>query len=58
MFWNSVDYREWNKMDGFASDDEKAEVQVKEQEKEEEKGMIRKFIEKFKNLLHKIGKRK
>lgn len=45
-------------MDGFASDDEKAEVQVKEQEKEEEKGMIRKFIEKFKNLLHKIGKRK
>lgn len=51
--WNRVDYSEWPwyKKNGLTTNDEKEEV-------EEEKGMIRKLIDKFKNLLHKIGKRR
>ena len=50
---NRVDYSEWPwyKKNGLTTNDEEEEV-------EEEKGMIRKLIDKFKNLLHKIGKRR
>jgi len=52
----SVDYSEWRK-NGFKLNDEKIEEEEKE-EVEEEKGMVKKLIQKFKNLLHKLGKRK
>lgn len=46
-----MDYSEWDKVNGFKLNDDKEEV-------EEEKGMLKKLIQKFKNLLHKIGKRR
>lgn len=51
-----MDYSEWRK-NGFKLNDEKIEEEEKE-EVEEEKGMVKKLIQKFKNLLHKLGKRK
>lgn len=47
----SVDYSEWKKKNEFKVNDDKKEV-------EEEKGLLRKLIQKFKNMLHKIGKRR
>lgn len=50
----SMDYSEWERSNGLKlNDDDKEEKEV-----EEEKGVIKKLIKKFKNLLHKLGKRR
>lgn len=50
----SMDYSEWERSNGLKlNDDDKVEEEV-----EEEKGVIKKLIKKFKNLLHKLGKRR
>ena len=51
----SMDYSEWERSNGLKLDDDDKE---EEEEVEEEKGVIKKLIKKFKNLLHKLGKRR
>lgn len=54
LLFISMDYREWERSNGLKlNDDDKEEKEV-----EEEKGVIKKLIKKFKNLLHKLGKRR
>ena len=58
--FNSVDYSEWETNQRFKSNDDTEEAEEKEEEKEEEeaeKGMLKKLFEKFKNWIHKLGKR-
>ena len=54
LLFISMDYSEWERSNGLKlNDDDKEEKEV-----EEEKGVIKKLIKKFKNLLHKLGKRR
>ncbi len=59
--FNSVDYSEWDANKRLKLNDDIEEAEEKEEEKEEEeaeKGMFKKLFQKFKNWIHKLGKRK